>query len=249
MRGLELSVRDLAQKCNLPLSMVQLILQDATTLPAGIPSREVQSIAKALELAPLALTQLSDYTPHTSPPPELIQFTTPFGHAGVNAFLLTLGRSTILFDTGTDSSPVKDYLKRHSLALDVVYITHGHHDHISGLRDFPDAQQITAENLAHGTSKLLAPGVQLTALDTSGHFNPSRAYYITGLSSPLCICGDIIFAGSMGKTASLKLYQQSLQHARKHLMTLPPATILCPGHGPLTTVGQEALHNPFLARS
>ena len=32
---------------------------------------------------------------------------------------------------------------------------------------------------------------------------------------------------------------------REHIFTLPPDTLICPGHGPLTTVGQEARHNPW----
>jgi glyoxylase-like metal-dependent hydrolase (beta-lactamase superfamily II) len=40
-------------------------------------------------------------------------------------------------------------------------------------------------------------------------------------------------------------YTDALGNNRKKILTLPGETVLCPGHGPLTTVGEEKLHNPF----
>lgn len=247
MRGHELSETELAHECNLSPTTIQLALQDSPVFPTDLSPEDLGKIATTLGLNPTALANLPDYLPHPAPPEELVQIVTPFGHAGVNAFILVLGRRAIVFDTGTDATPILSYIKSHRLTLDSLYITHGHHDHISGLADFPGTPLFTAENLEHNARLSLGNGIKLTALDTSGHFTPSLAYMITGLSQPLCICGDIIFAGSIGKTANRELYLQSLDHTRENLMTLPPETILCPGHGPLTTVRQEAEHNPFLA--
>ena len=46
---------------------------------------------------------------------------------------------------------------------------------------------------------------------------------------------------------SMTAYETGLQNNLKKVLTLPDATILAPGHGPLTTVSQEKLHNPFFA--
>ncbi|NWK57222.1 MBL fold metallo-hydrolase [Verrucomicrobiaceae bacterium N1E253] len=244
MRGQGLTPASLAQQASLPEPAVSRALQaDGPALPV----HELNAIASALGLNPKALAQLNTYLPGCQAPAGLITITTRFGHAGVNAFILENEHSAWVFDTGTDPSPILSHLSTHRLELKNLYITHGHHDHISGLPSFPEDQTILPENIRHGESRALTPNIRLTALETSGHFTPSRAYFIEGLSAPVCICGDILFAGSMGKASGLSSYQQSLRHARENLLSLPPETLLCPGHGPLSTIALEKQHNPFLA--
>jgi glyoxylase-like metal-dependent hydrolase (beta-lactamase superfamily II) len=71
-------------------------------------------------------------------------------------------------------------------------------------------------------------------------------YYITGLSWPLAIVGDAIFASSMGGSAAH--FADQYRNDVEKILTLPRDTVLACGHGPLTTVGQEKKHNPFFAR-
>ena len=59
----------------------------------------------------------------------------------------------------------------------------------------------------------------------------------------MAVVGDAIFAGSMGR--GNPDYSLARQKVREQILTLPPATLICPGHGPLTTVAQEQAHNPF----
>ena len=68
-------------------------------------------------------------------------------------------------------------------------------------------------------------------------------YVIGGLESPVAIVGDAIFAGSMG--GGMVSYEDALRTNREKIMTLPDDTVLCPGHGPKTTVGEEKKNNPF----
>jgi glyoxylase-like metal-dependent hydrolase (beta-lactamase superfamily II) len=42
-------------------------------------------------------------------------------------------------------------------------------------------------------------------------------------------------------------YQDALRNNLEKILTLPAETIICPGHGPMTTVGDEKIHNPFFA--
>lgn len=245
MHGHDLDPLKLAQLCQLPIETVQQALR------AGAPTinaAALESISDKLHLNSRALQSLPDYRPQVSLPPQLTQIVTPFGHAGVNAYLIQHGSNATLFDTGTDAAPLLKFLDQHQLTLDATYLTHGHHDHVGELDALPPyLPRYFAEDLPHGSSRKLAPGITLTSLDTSGHYSPSRAYFIDGLSHPICICGDIVFAGSMGKAPNSKLYQQSIQLARSHLMTLPADTLLCPGHGPITSASLEAQHNPFLS--
>ena len=66
---------------------------------------------------------------------------------------------------------------------------------------------------------------------------------VNGLGQDIAIVGDAIFAGSMG--GGMVSYEDALMTNREKIMTLPDETILCPGHGPITTVGEEKKYNPF----
>jgi glyoxylase-like metal-dependent hydrolase (beta-lactamase superfamily II) len=70
-------------------------------------------------------------------------------------------------------------------------------------------------------------------------------YFIQGLSQPVAIVGDSMFAGSMG--GGMVSYADALRNNREQILTLPDATIICSGHGPLTTVGEQKQANPFFA--
>ena len=67
------------------------------------------------------------------------------------------------------------------------------------------------------------------------------------LAQPVAVVGDAVFAGSMGGGGVS--YAAALETNQKEILTLPDATILCSGHGPLTTVGEQKKHNPFFASS
>jgi hydroxyacylglutathione hydrolase len=70
-------------------------------------------------------------------------------------------------------------------------------------------------------------------------------YVVTGLARPVAVVGDSLFAGSMG--GGNVSYQDALRNNREKILTLTDETIVCPGHGPLTTVGKEKRDNPFFA--
>jgi glyoxylase-like metal-dependent hydrolase (beta-lactamase superfamily II) len=59
----------------------------------------------------------------------------------------------------------------------------------------------------------------------------------------VAVVGDALFAGSMG--GGMVSYEEALRTNRAGIFTLADETIVGPGHGPLTTVGEEKLHNPF----
>jgi len=59
----------------------------------------------------------------------------------------------------------------------------------------------------------------------------------------VAIVGDAIFAGSIGR--GHQSWELARHAVREQIFSLPPDTLLCPGHGPLTTVAEEKAHNPF----
>ena len=240
MHGHEMTPQTLAARAGINEDAVHSAIkgnQDKETL---------EKIAIALELSPTALVRLKSYRPTTKLPDGLLRFVSPFGHAGVNAYVLVTGHTALIFDTGTDTTSISRFLTGNNLDVDTLYITHRHHDHISGVSSFSKSCIVYPEQSQHGDSVELANGQQLKTLDVSGHFNPARAYLYEGLEVPVCIVGDSIFAGSMGKTSNKSNYKLALETARNNLLTLPSSTILCSGHGPLTTVRNELKNNPFL---
>jgi glyoxylase-like metal-dependent hydrolase (beta-lactamase superfamily II) len=70
-------------------------------------------------------------------------------------------------------------------------------------------------------------------------------FFVGGLVQPIAIVGDSIFAASMG--GGMVSYADAVRNNREQVLTLPDATILCSGHGPLTTVGEQKTANPFFA--
>ncbi len=218
------------------------------------PTWSLEEAARRLNVNYEALTRLETYTPTASLPDEVKCHTTEFGHIGVNSWQI----GTHLFDTGTNGEQIRET----SGQLTGITITHGHHDHVGGysvLRPYvetawcPSDQPIDqAETLKHGEICLMS-GYQFRCLDVTGHATPTHApkalaYYTDETEVPLCVIGDAIFAGSMGGCRNAAQYEQLMSNVRDHILTLPPKTLLLPGHGPATTVEQELLNNPFLAR-
>jgi glyoxylase-like metal-dependent hydrolase (beta-lactamase superfamily II) len=87
--------------------------------------------------------------------------------------------------------------------------------------------------------------LQIDTRLTWGHSPGGMTYVVTGLARPIAIAGDSLFAGSMG--GGNVSYRDALQNNLEKILTLPDETIICPGHGPMTTVGEEKRHNPFFA--
>ena len=184
------------------------------------------------------------------------QFNLPFGGMRVNAYVVWSKESkqAWIFDTGPTAEPILDFLTQESLSLDSIFLTHTHPDHIACLEELKQKtgnppvfvhklESIEgAESIEQGFECLLG-NLSLKALHTHGHSVGGVSYLIDGLEKPVAVVGDALFAGSMG--GGMVSYADSLKNNREKLMNLPDETIICPGHGPMTTIGEEKLANPF----
>jgi glyoxylase-like metal-dependent hydrolase (beta-lactamase superfamily II) len=141
------------------------------------------------------------------------------------------------------------------LRVQLTLLTHTHPDHIAGLAKLKSVTGAAAfvcklEALPGAESfeagrKFTAGNLQIETRQTTGHSLGGITYVVHGLPRRIAVVGDSMFAGSMG--GGMVSYQDALRNNREHILTLPEDTILCPGHGPLTTVGEEKVHNPFFA--
>jgi hydroxyacylglutathione hydrolase len=95
-----------------------------------------------------------------------------------------------------------------------------------------------------------AAGFKLQVRAIPGHTAGHVVFLWEQAEPPLVFVGDVIFAGSIGRTDFPDGdHRQLLLGIRSKLFTLPDATILLPGHGPATTIGEEKQDNPFVGFS
>ena len=189
---------------------------------------------------------------------ELRVFTTAGEGMTVNCYLVwdEATRDAAVFDTGFDAKPVLDCLAKNQLQLRHVFITHSHYDHVerlsqireafpkarlhSGSRSAPVDQRNKPNEIVH------LGGLRVTHRETPGHADDGVTYIVGNWQDDaphVAIVGDAIFAGSMGNGNGQ--WDLARQKIREQILTLPLTTLICPGHGPLTTVAEEKEHNPF----
>lgn len=256
MRGLMLDVKALAQKSGVSEEKIASLIEgrrnDATLV----------AIAPELGLHPRELVMVAAGTSNPLPhdlPKNLKRFTTLYHDMQVHSYLLwsEKNKKAVAFDTGTDISPLLEILEQHQLILDGIFLTHSHTDHVFKLPELIKETNAPAwidrAELIENTQPLpphfsyhLDDTITIEARSTPGHSPGGTSYLIRGLSTPVAIVGDAIFARSVGGIVPT-VYVAGLKSICNNILMLSPATMLTPGHGPLTTVQEERDQNPFFA--
>jgi len=176
----------------------------------------------------------------------------------VNCYLVwdEVTRDAALFDTGWEAGPILRLVEENGLVLRHLFITHGHTDHVAALgelrRAFPKVKLHTSAPDAPVDQRNRASdfvhlgSLRITNRPTPGHAVDGVTYVIGTWPEDapnVAMVGDAIFAGSMGG-AGVEL-GRARQAVREQILSLPKETLICPGHGPLTTVGEQLGRNPF----
>jgi len=196
------------------------------------------------------------------------------GPIGTNCYVVrasTAASEAVVIDPSGDASELRIELARLGTACAAILITHGHWDHLLGvaelaegtgasvymaedeqalLENLPDlvpagvtARGRTADVLLQGDETLEVAGLQLETLRVPGHSPGHLAFYSDG-----CLfSGDVLFAGSVGRTDLPGADWDTLVETLRMLTErFPPETVVYSGHGPPTTLGAELASNPFL---
>jgi len=173
----------------------------------------------------------------------------------VNSYLAwdAASGAAVAFDTGADCSGMLALLAEKKLTLTLILLTHTHGDHIFDLDRLKektgapafvgDREPIDGAETFGAGRAFEAGALKISSGLTWGHSKGGITFVVTGLAQPVAVVGDAVFAGSMGGGGVS--YGAALATNREHILSLSDDTVIASGHGPLTTVGEQKLHNPF----
>src|SRR5947209_13205366 len=186
-------------------------------------------------------------------------------------------RDALVIDPGDEIEHILSVLREHRLTLKQIIVTHAHIDHVGGAmklkkatgapivlnkNDYALLRMLDVQAAWIGTAP---PGdvqidqslddqdgiqcgtIHAVAMHTPGHTEGSICLYFP--SERKLIAGDTLFAGSIGRTdLPGGSFNKIITSLHDRVLTLPDETIVVPGHGPLTTIGEERESNPFLVK-
>lgn len=214
----------------------------------GLSASKVESIARGWKPAPRDLSQWR----------ELRMLSTEQGGNTVNCYLVwdEVSREAAIFDTGWRAEPIFEIVDKEQLQVKHLFLTHSHEDHIAAMgairERFPkifihtDTKSAPPQHKNRRNDCIHLGSLRITNRETPGHAEDGVIYLIgnfDGDAPHVAIIGDTIFAGSMA--TGFISWDTLKERVRSQIFSLPPDTLLCPGHGPLTTVAEEKEHNPF----
>jgi hydroxyacylglutathione hydrolase len=186
-------------------------------------------------------------------------------------------REAMVIDPGDDIEDVLAIIRKHNLQVKQIVITHAHIDHVGGAmklkgatgapillnqNDYallkmldvqaawigvPTPAKVEIDRSITNGDTVSAGSHTAQILHTPGHTEGSICLYFP--AEQKLVAGDTLFAGSIGRTdlpgGDMQKIMRSLHNT---LLSLPDETLVVPGHGELTTIGNERESNPFLIR-
>lgn len=191
-----------------------------------------------------------------------------------NSYLVIDDRShrAAIVDPGGEARVLISEIERSKATLDAIWITHAHVDHVGAIASVKERWNVPVylhpldrrlyeaagrqaevygvpfeeppapdKEFADG-QKLKLGDSEMTVMHTPGHSPGHVVIHGNGIA----LVGDCLFAGSIGRTDLPMSNPQQLSDSLKKIASLPPETIVYPGHGPETTIGEERATNPFL---
>jgi hydroxyacylglutathione hydrolase len=190
----------------------------------------------------------------------------PLGAYGTNCYLVARegASQAAVIDPGDSPDTVLSVLADRGWKAAGVLVTHGHPDHLGAVKGVAEAAAVDVwmprgeagdlrtlaagpyepDHLLDGGELVSVAGVDFDTTPVPGHSPASIAFQAEGH----LFSGDVLFAGSVGRTDLAGGDMPTLLASIRRLMdAYPQETVVLPGHGPATTLGHELGSNPFLA--
>ncbi|MGI8974624.1 MAG: MBL fold metallo-hydrolase [Gaiella sp.] len=199
----------------------------------------------------------------------------PLGPLGTNCYLVLSERGAtdaVVVDPSGSAAEIRRRLAQLGAGCAAILVTHGHFDHILGVAELAAATGAPV-HMAEGERALLEQpggfvpagvtvrawspevhvadgdllqlaGIVFDVIAVPGHSPAHVAYHAGGN----LLSGDVLFSGSIGRTdLPGSDYETLLASITMLVERFPAETVVYPGHGPVTTIGDELARNPFLA--
>jgi glyoxylase-like metal-dependent hydrolase (beta-lactamase superfamily II) len=184
-------------------------------------------------------------------------------------------REGLVIDPGDNIEDVVSIVRKHNLQIKQIVVTHAHIDHVGGamklraatgaaillnqndyaLLKMLDAQaawigvappgKVEIDHSVAQADSIKTGSLSADVIHTPGHTEGSICLYFP--AEKKLIAGDTLFAGSIGRTdLPGGSFEKIIRSLHDKVLELPDDTVVIPGHGPLTTIGDERQSNPFL---
>lgn len=186
--------------------------------------------------------------------------TLPLGYLGTNCYILEGTTGCLAIDPADEADRILDALGDRKLAA--VLLTHGHFDHVGAVRDL--VAETGCPVYIHAADLSLPPAITAGPLYHTHTYGEGDRLTLAGLSftvlhgpghtpGSVCLCfgqemfsGDILFAGSCGRTDLPGGDPATMRNTLRRLAQLEENYRVWPGHGGSTTLDEEKRYNPYL---
>jgi len=236
------------------------------SLLEGIPNPDqtsLEQLAVLLELSPEKLVHLA-LNPGQPRPiilPDNIEMIPSTASASSNCYLIRcpISKTSFIIDPGGDPDSITQKATAGGYKFTAMFLTHGHADHTGGAGKISASLGIPALALDSENGRI--QGAIRATFVKNGYGLRTKSFTLRFILVPghtpghgiicaeglgLAFTGDALFARSVGNAcAPGGAYKTQLLAVREIILELPWETIICPGHGPMTTVADEKTLNPF----
>lgn len=188
-------------------------------------------------------------------------FTLPLGAYQTNTYIVANNDHCVIIDPGYEPETIHRFLESNGLTADAIFLTHGHFDHVGGVKALVEKLgcpvYIHASELSMPEAMTAGPlyythtygegdrvekaGLSFRVLHTPGHTPGS----VCLIAEDACFSGDTLFYGSCGRTDLPGGDWATIRRSLNRLAQLNDLAVY-PGHGASTTLAAEKRYNPYM---